>query len=609
MKMKLQDIINENLLENEFQINEKGAGAYKTAKAAGDVEKELLALSRKFGLNPREVKAVYDPIAKTGKSIGQLEKDLSLAIRRDLKSGFKTGGTSAIGTNADIVAKQMTLRQVLDNPNILSKSELTKIKNGVYTKVLTDFKTAEAKLLGKTGAGAGTGAGTGTGTGTGAGMPPKTKSYLSRVFAAKKTAILGLFGTVVTVGGLAYLILNRNHSEDEKPIFDNMARSINGAPPCIQKIIKKYNPNPIVGDDGTIYLSIPNYEGIDGGVIIYMNGTIKQIKTGKMGKWTCKTLQENKKLSLLNIIFEQEQASNEISQQQMSTFVDDAVDDLDGWVAVYNLNSLKNILTSLKGKTYNGKDATQAFFDYYKQDEGVDFASDVNSVGVKTLGVEGMDLKAEILSLISGNSGSNDSTDSDINIVWDGDETPGETTPNPTPQPAKINYHRCQGTYTYGCYNTESIGKIQGCLGLKVDGYFGPLTKEKLDTLGYKNGFTDNDIENICSGQSAPPSNGQPSVTVDKPLVPGQAQVTPSTPSEKQGLEAMDTPRKVYERYFPAMDVPKKGRVRLKIDYISPKDLNNLNAYFSTLKYYLIKEDVKNYGTKYVWKYSDTPPQ
>ena len=68
--------------------------------------------------------------------------------------------------------------------------------------------------------------------------------------------------------------------------------------------------------------------------------------------------------------------------------------------------------------------------------------------------------------------------------------------PAKTSQPAK--YSACTGTYKIYCYNKPVIGKVQGCLGLKQDGYFGPKTQKALKLVGYGEGFKDQDVDKIC---------------------------------------------------------------------------------------------------------------
>lgn len=59
-------------------------------------------------------------------------------------------------------------------------------------------------------------------------------------------------------------------------------------------------------------------------------------------------------------------------------------------------------------------------------------------------------------------------------------------------------YKQCSGTYKLYCYNKNVIGQVQGCLGLKQDGYFGPKTQAALKGVGFENGFTDADVTKIC---------------------------------------------------------------------------------------------------------------
>jgi len=64
----------------------------------------------------------------------------------------------------------------------------------------------------------------------------------------------------------------------------------------------------------------------------------------------------------------------------------------------------------------------------------------------------------------------------------------GKTTPK---------FKNCTGTYTQGC-KSEVIRKVQGCLNIKQDGLFGPKTQGALESKGYKNGFTDADVDKLC---------------------------------------------------------------------------------------------------------------
>jgi hypothetical protein len=64
-------------------------------------------------------------------------------------------------------------------------------------------------------------------------------------------------------------------------------------------------------------------------------------------------------------------------------------------------------------------------------------------------------------------------------------------------------YHNCPtGPYTQGC-KSEVIRKVQGCIGVKDDSFFGPKTQGALESKGFKNGFTDADVSKLCVTASA----------------------------------------------------------------------------------------------------------
>lgn len=54
------------------------------------------------------------------------------------------------------------------------------------------------------------------------------------------------------------------------------------------------------------------------------------------------------------------------------------------------------------------------------------------------------------------------------------------------------------GPYKQGC-KSDVVKKIQGCLGVRTTGNFGPLTQAALTKIGYSSGFTSTDVEDICN--------------------------------------------------------------------------------------------------------------
>jgi hypothetical protein len=57
-------------------------------------------------------------------------------------------------------------------------------------------------------------------------------------------------------------------------------------------------------------------------------------------------------------------------------------------------------------------------------------------------------------------------------------------------------YKPCSRTYSKGC-KSDTIAKVQGCLGLVTDGKFGPKTQAALSGKGFTT-FTDADVTKIC---------------------------------------------------------------------------------------------------------------
>lgn len=74
-------------------------------------------------------------------------------------------------------------------------------------------------------------------------------------------------------------------------------------------------------------------------------------------------------------------------------------------------------------------------------------------------------------------------------------------------QGKKSKYRLCTGTYSKGCRDNEGIiSKVQGCLGLGVDGKFGPKTEEVIYSKLNRNSFTKSDVDTLCkTGQISDP--------------------------------------------------------------------------------------------------------
>ena len=90
-----------------------------------------------------------------------------------------------------------------------------------------------------------------------------------------------------------------------------------------------------------------------------------------------------------------------------------------------------------------------------------------------------------------------------------------EVTPDPddnsddnvSPGPVNTRYQDCTGKKIRfnGCKDTDGIiSKVQGCIGVKQDGYFGPKTESALQAKTGKEVFTTDEVDTICKGSESP---------------------------------------------------------------------------------------------------------
>jgi hypothetical protein len=377
------------------------------------------------------------------------------------------------------------------------------------------------------------------------------------------------------------------------------------------------------------------------GLNFVSNGRVADIKTGKMGTWKCKDGQvkiaESKIMSLTRLVLNEQ--ANEISDETMDTYVDDAVDDLDGYVAEYNLQSLFDILTALKGKTNNGEDAIKKFLQYYKEDEGVDFVSDVQSVGVANLSVKAKNMKPQIIAL-ANNTSTQPVTPgvtppvagkiglSKIDISWDGEKK--DETPVGGGSKSGVNYHDCSSKdfpFEFGCISPK-IAEIQGCLGITPQkGYFGPKTKRTMEpTYDLSGGITKEIYDAVkakCGGaETSEPERKKYSDAELAPISTEKIKLSDTTklgdltgkvkPID-MGSGSSNNGESIYKMLqsnygdgsnpeFPYI-FSEGGRLKYKGESMGGDAKDQLSQYVATLGYReeSIKDKDKGYGVKYVW--------
>jgi hypothetical protein len=79
-------------------------------------------------------------------------------------------------------------------------------------------------------------------------------------------------------------------------------------------------------------------------------------------------------------------------------------------------------------------------------------------------------------------------------------------------------YKPCSGTYSKGC-KSDTIAKVQGCLGLVTDGKFGPKTQAALSGKGFTT-FTDADVTKICQSK---PTEVEPEISGEVQSISGNS--------------------------------------------------------------------------------------
>ncbi len=193
-----------------------------------------------------------------------------------------------------------------------------------------------------------------------------------------------------------------------------------------------------------------------------------------------------------------------------------------------------------------------------------------------------------------------------IEITWD---TPSqdETTPR------QSTYRDCNGKplpHEFGC-RSEQIKKAQICLGLPEKyqtGNFGPITKKAIEDKGIdtSNGFTQDILDKVCDKQTTP-LNREPiqPITSDR-LKIGDLK-TPSVNIKLPNIKPLEvSPAQYYNAFRDNGNIVGEdgnNRIKYKGPDLDNTQLGRLDSALSDMGYTRIKqlEDLKRYGSKYVW--------
>lgn len=586
------------------------------------MEKELAekaALSKT--IIDADVKSATSAVGKTQKSV-----NAGKATQQDLAAA-----TKELVANTKLQTKYADMQRVISGMDKLS------------AKKVGDLLKKQAKVIEGTGESVAGGVKGKVQVKTGKGFFTATKEQIAKLPGSVKRVIVNnpikstLIGAGLGIAALYYffggdnVILTDENGNDIPDVNSQWAT-------CIQELITSGEGVVATSQNGEISVMVKN-EQYPNGILFYPNGRVLDVANNKKGSWKCKegqpTIQaESKRITLRGLLNEQ---GGEISDETMDSYVDTAVDDLDGYVAEYNLKSLKDILTALKGKTYQGQDAIKKFLEFYREDEGVDFVSDVKSVGVANLSVMAKNMKPQIIALASGTSSAPAPAPAPkgkiglgkIDIIWDGEKKSGDgSNPAPNPKKKSVNYHDCSTKdfpFEFGCISPK-IAEIQGCIGVKPQkGYFGPKTLSALKNLEYIKG------ESVITKEmydkiKTLPGCGQPTKTDDKKVAAPapEEKPQPQMPTNGENPDAAglkkpevapepSTPQEsgedVYNRlqrqgFFRGRKINENDRVPYKGGELPGGDVEKLDQFFSDNGYKRFRPGVdgKRYGEKYVWR-------
>jgi hypothetical protein len=405
--------------------------------------------------------------------------------------------------------------------------------------------------------------------------------------------------------------------------------------PCIQDLIKNKQGVLRTNKDGSASVLVKSNDNPEG-LLFYTNSRVINVQTKEMGTWSCRTLQESSKMSLINILNEQgDNLANDVGKM---------IDYLDFPVTYNDLVNAKTILNNYS-KNGRGKE----FLDLYQKSgpgKGNFGKSLQNIITIEPKSVQVKDQLSQLYNQIQSGkvTSTNDNTNKTgvldgISISWDGKKV-DDSNPTPTPNP-KPKYTDCSKKplpHEFGC-RSEQIKEIQKCLGLEPKyqtGNFGPitmrslggnlLTKEVYEKIksecgsqsNTSNSTTDYGLKGLgkfnkkfdFGSSKYRTTGGSTDTNISTPSSYGDtgAPVEDETPNQlynrltNEGLIKGDRATTVYtdengiqRKYGPS------GRIKYLGPILKPEQLKGLDDLFSGSGYTRIKGKPKEEGIKHVW--------
>lgn len=605
----------------------KGA---KNLVKTGVGDKMAVGLAKIFNVN----KDVVLRVMKTDKK--KLESAIKSAINKDIKNNF-IGGGHKLGKHTKQATTELSMKEILELGEEVGKTDIDNIikRNKKQSRSLA--LSAETKVAQKTAQQ--TTQQTPTGPKPKPQVPPKTFQTLTQKLKGmlsnniltktyrlwKKLKMNWVIFFAIIAGGTIYSYDQiRKYLEDKELDDLDMMEAF---AKCILILIDTMGAELIeVNGDPVVVVTATGDQRYDskGGLVFYPNNVVTTGDKTQKGTWECNPeqsgVQVNERLKMVDIIMEQE--SNDISEVEMNKRVTSVSRSLNGWVSVKDLRRVRDVIVFLQDKTYKGENAISRLHSYYERLEKSKIIDDVESVGVRNLGVSGIDLKDEIISLLKKPQSRNTPTRntptsglSGIKITWGSQEQPsrGQEQTGGQQSSNEPEYVNCETTgfpYKYGCVSSH-IAKIQRCLGISPQkGYFGPKTLRVLRNIGHdlSNGLTKEiyDIEvRRCEGTPKPTENN----TQQEP----NAQQEPSTQAQFNSKESsfsnddkLDESLEFYNMMSKngliVRDGKNTNRIKFKGAELSENQLAMLDTVLKLRGFNRLKNVEKGYGYKHVWQ-------
>jgi hypothetical protein len=601
-------------------------GTLTSSKELGRIEKGLLKSS---STDPILRKTIAVDFAKDKNVLAELTK-MNRSTTPEIKGYLKSKGYPDESIK-EIIA-QMKSNGAIDAKGLLSKNAANVSKTG--------GKTSKSLLT-------------------------RTKELLNNIKIKKMSwKQLLIWGAGIGISGYALWYFIKETSD---VIPDDMPTTPPSQDwgPCLTSMLQNKEAQLTTSKSGEIGVTTPVSDKYPNGLRFYSTGRVMNIQSREMGTWTCTAGQAQKNESISQIVKRvlSERFLMEQSTTQIDSDVEKMIDFLDFPVTQSDLQKALNLL-----RQYSTSPQVKEFLSSY-EDAGILSTSLRTSLSmVYTTSAASARLKRELNALLdqieSGKVVPSTSTyvpsepssktnttkqlpkrvkiigeqseEGELKIVWDKDKKSGGDGGNTGggTTSTKKTYYDCTNVnidttpLTYGCKSSK-IAEIQKCLGVGVDGKFGPNTRKALIGKSYdvSNGIT-KDIYtkvlaacNPSASQTAGSTEGGADVNYLRNPIKLNLGPVPQMPSKNNTSSNFNQPTDTVTKTLSPTNESGQNfynrlegngnfedgkfgdnRARYKGNNLNDEDLGKLDEFFRANGYERERGRIqKPYGEKYVW--------